>query len=105
MSKNDRDPARIAKEFGRNFENNEKGHLNTLATYSKLNRYNKLYEEGFSLGRIGSNIEDRIELVEQNGEMVPKKNHRNFLAGYREGLKYYQPENADNVEKKTGLSR
>lgn len=80
-------PIRIAKEYNEIALSSEIGHMNTLKSYDKVKRYNDLYQEGYSIGLKGGSIDNELDLVEQNGEMVPKKEHRNFKHGYEAGLK------------------
>ncbi len=90
------DSLRKAKEFISISYSNEQGHLNTLKSYDKLKRYNELYEEGMQFGMAGDSIDNETELVDENGKMIPKNTHRNFLAGYKEGLKHFQEPGSKN---------
>ena len=80
-------PVRMAKDFNGIAFSSEMGLRNTEATNDKARRYNKLFQEGYSIGLKGGNIDNELDLVEQNGEMIPKKEHRNFKHGYEAGLK------------------
>ena len=92
MAKYDRvhEPLRIAKEFNNVAYSKQKGEENTLKSFNKLRENNKLYNEGKELGMIGASIDDKNELVLENDKMIPKKEHRNFKAGYIAGLKIFK---------------
>lgn len=92
MAKYDRnrETLRIAKEFNNIAYSKQKGDENTLKSFNKLKENNKLYNEGKELGIIGASIDDKNELVMENDKMIPKKEHRNFKAGYIAGLKIFK---------------
>ena len=84
------DPVRKAKEFNSiSFEKQIRDER-TLKTFAKARRNNQLYQEGYSLGVRGGELESATELVEENGQMIPKCEHRNFKAGYKKGLEQLQ---------------
>ena len=62
----------------------------TLKSMDKVRRYDQLYHDGYSLGASGGVLDDQTELVEENGKMIPKKDHRNFKAGYKKGLEVFK---------------
>jgi hypothetical protein len=66
------------------------GRERTLKTMDKARRYDQLYHDGYSLGAAGGSIDGETELVEENGKMIPKKEHRNFKAGYKKGLEIFK---------------
>lgn len=65
-------------------------HERTLKTLDKVKRNDQLFHEGYSLGANNSDISKKIELVEENGKMIPKNKHRNFMAGYKSGLEAFR---------------
>ena len=95
-------PLRTAKEFNNISFNRELGDERTLKTMNKVRENNRLYNEGKKLALAGGDINTAIELVEENGKMISKKDHRNFKAGYMEGLRLvkeqigYVSENENN---------
>ncbi len=93
-------PLRMAKEYNNIAFNNEIGEKNTLKTFNKIRENNKLYQEGMALGANGGNLEEATELVEENGIEIPKKEHRNFKAGYKRGLEIFK-NNLENNNSKT----
>ena len=62
----------------------------TLKTMDKFRRYDQLYHDGYTLGANGGIIDNEVDLVEENGKMIPKNQHRNFKAGYKKGLEVYK---------------
>lgn len=66
------------------------GKERTLKTMDKTKRYNQLYHDGYSIGAVGGSIDGEVELVEENGKMIPKNQHRNFKQGYKKGLETFK---------------
>ena len=104
MAKYDRlsEPLRIAKEFNKIGLNRAASEENTLKSMNKARENNKLYSEGKLLAMTGGDINSANELVYENEKMIPKKDHRNFKAGYVAGLKLYKEQlNGTDENKKT----
>lgn len=77
---------KYAKEFIRISADMDAGLDNKIRANVKNRRNNELYNEGFKAGINGMlELEDFVELVEENDKMVPKKDHRNFKAGFANG--------------------
>ena len=103
MAKYDRlsESLRIAKEFNKIGLNRAASEENTLKSMNKARENNKLYSEGKLLAMTGGDINSANELVYEKEKMIPKKDHRNFKAGYLNGKKELE----NQMAKKTGLSR
>ena len=84
------EPLRKAKEFNDISFAKEIGEQNTLKSFDKVRQNNKLYKEGMALGASGGDIDMANDLVIENGVTIPKKEHRNFKAGYKRGLEIFK---------------
>ena len=81
---------KLARQANVYHQEYEAGKERTLKTMDKTRRYDQLYHEGYSLGRVGASTENETQLVEENGKMIPKNQHRNFKQGYKNGLKIFK---------------
>ena len=57
-----------------------------LKTDAKVANNRKLYLDGYRKGLQEVPLESFSDLVEENGKMVQRKDHRSFKAGYLRGL-------------------
>lgn len=57
----------------------------SLKTNAIVAANRKLYQDGYDKGLKAVPLENFSDLVEQNGKMVQRKDHRSFKAGYLRG--------------------
>lgn len=57
----------------------------SLQTNAKIAANRKLYQDGYDKGIKAIPLDNFSDLVEQNGKMVQRKDHRSFKAGYLRG--------------------
>ena len=69
------------------FDEQEASMERRLRTDAKVAANQKLYLDGYRKGLLGIPLENFTDLVEENGVKVERKNHRNFKAGYANGVK------------------
>ena len=79
--------ARYANAYHNEFDASRE---RTLKTMDKARRYDQLYHDGYSIGAAGGSIDGEVELVEENGKMIPRNQHRNFKQGYKKGLEAFK---------------
>ena len=73
----------------------------TLKTNAKVAANQKLYLDGYSKGLKGVPLESFTDLVEENGKIIQRKDHRNFRAGYLHGLEELKNQVKTDIEHKT----
>ena len=79
--------AKLAKETTLNYGEFLASKERTLKTNAKVAGNRKLYLDGLSKGLQGVPFDSFTDLIEYNGEMIQRKKHPGFKAGYNEGLK------------------
>ena len=85
MKIDERRIAREVRDANIHFDEYEASKERTLKTNAKVARNNKLYLDGYRKGLLGVPLESFSDLVEENGKLVQRKDHRNFKAGYARG--------------------
>ena len=87
MKSQERQSQKTAKEALIHFDVSEAARERTLKANAKLAANQKLYLDGYRKGLLGVPLESFTDLVEENGKMIQRKDHRNFKAGYLQGCK------------------
>ena len=77
--------AKYARKARLNHDIYETSVERTLKTASKVASNRKLYLDGYSKGLQEVPLESFSDLIEENGKMVQRKDHRSFKAGYLRG--------------------
>ena len=93
--------AKLARESLLHHDDYTAAKERTLKSNAKVAAYNKLYWDGYRKALIDVPLESFTDLVEENGEMIPRKNHRNFKAGYKAGLEKKKAELENMKNNKT----
>ena len=78
--------AKLARETTLNYGDFLASKERTLKTYNTVKNYRVLFLDGYRKGLQNAPLENFTDLVEENGKMVQRKNHRSFLGGYKKGL-------------------
>ena len=79
--------AKLAKEGALNYGEFLASKERTLKTNAKIAANKKLYLDGYRKALQDIPFESFTDLIEYNGEMIQRKNHPGFAAGYEKGLK------------------
>ena len=93
--------AKYVREANIHHDEYDASHERTLKTNAKLASNQKLYLDGYAKGLKGVPLDSFTDLVEENGRLIQRKDHRNFKAGYARGLEELQNQLAYNNQRKT----
>ena len=77
---------KLARQTTMHFDEYEASKERTLKSNAKVAANQKLYLDGYAKGLKGVPLESFTDLVEENGKIIQRKDHRNFKAGYARGL-------------------
>lgn len=76
---------KLARGTNLHFDEYQASKERTLKTNAKIARNRKLYLDGYSKGLQGISLESFTDLIEKDNEMIQRKDHPNFKAGYNAG--------------------
>lgn len=87
MKDEQRQVRKSASQARLHFDEHEASMERRLKADAKMAANQKLYLDGYRKALLGVPLESFTDLVEENGVMVQRKDHRNFKAGYTNGVR------------------
>ena len=88
--------AKLAKESTLNYGEFLASKERTLKTNAKIAANRKLYLDGLRKALQNVPLESFTDLVDENGVMVQRQEHRSFKAGYKAGMEELEKQNKSN---------
>ena len=88
--------AKLAKETRLNYGDFLASKERTLKSDAKVAANKKLYLDGYRKGLQGVPFDSFTDLIEYNGEMIQRKDHPGFKAGYIKGLNEIENNNINH---------
>ena len=101
MEIDSRKVAKLVREANIHHDEYDASMERTLKTNAKVASNQKLYLDGYSKGLKGVPLESFTDLVEENGKIIQRKDHRNFKAGYARGQQELENQMSLNTAHKT----